>query len=154
MKDERTCPRRVFPFVPFWIAAVGDRGNAIFVQSRNGIRPAIVRFSATGFLQWSMPVKYRMIAACLAYLAGGGAFAQVTGMAPPTPTVGATSPLGSSTGSPLSPLGIGLGATELASPGVSPAPTVTGSIAAPSHRHRMLDPRSLAERNLRRDVDL
>jgi hypothetical protein len=77
-------------------------------------------------------VRYRLIAACLAFLAGGGALAQVTGMALPTPTVGTTSPLGSSTGAALSPLGIGLGATELPSSGISPAPMVTGSIAIPS----------------------
>lgn len=77
-------------------------------------------------------MRYCLVAACLAFFAGGGALAQVTGMAVPTPTVGATSPLASVTGSPLSPLGIGLGATELPSPGISPAPVGTGSIAAPS----------------------
>lgn len=77
-------------------------------------------------------MRYCLVAACLAFFAGGGALAQVTGMAVPTPTVGATSPLASGTESPLSPLGIGLGATELPSPGISPAPVVTGSIAAPS----------------------
>lgn len=77
-------------------------------------------------------MRYCFVAACLAFFAGGGALAQVTGMAVPTPTVGATSPLASGTESPLSPLGIGLGATELPSPGISPAPVLTGSIAAPS----------------------
>jgi hypothetical protein len=73
-----------------------------------------------------------LIAAGFALFTSGAAFAQVTGMAVPTPTVGATSPLGSTTGSPISPMGIGLGATELPSAGISPAPTVTGSIAVPA----------------------
>jgi hypothetical protein len=60
------------------------------------------------------------------------AFAQVGGMAPPTPAIGTTSPLGISTDSPVSPTGIPFGSTELASPGISPAPTLsTGSIAMP-----------------------
>src|SRR5439155_11168315 len=60
------------------------------------------------------------------------AMAQVTGMAAPTPTIGATSPLGIGTGSAVSQTGIPLGSTEIASPGVSPAPTgVTGTIAMP-----------------------
>ncbi|MET4482001.1 hypothetical protein ABIB66_006563 [Bradyrhizobium sp. F1.13.3] len=73
-----------------------------------------------------------LIAAGFALFASGAAFAQMTGMAAPTPTVGATSPLGSTTGSPISPIGIGLGATELPSAGLSPAPVVTGSIATPT----------------------
>ncbi len=77
-------------------------------------------------------MRYRFVAACVAFFAGGGALAQVTGMALPTPTMGVTSPLGSTAGAPISPVGIGLGATELASPGVSPAPVVTGSIATPT----------------------
>ena len=59
--------------------------------------------------------------------------AQVTGMAAPTPTIGATSPLGIGAGSAVSPTGIPLGSTEIASPGISPAPTgVTGTISMPS----------------------
>src|SRR6202158_5202717 len=56
-------------------------------------------------------------------------------MASPTPTMGATSPLGIGTGSAVSPTGIPLGSTELASPGISPAPTysTTGTIAMPSN---------------------
>jgi hypothetical protein len=61
------------------------------------------------------------------------AMAQVSGMASPTPTMGATSPLGMGTGSAVSPTGIPLGSTEIASPGVSPAPgDATGTIAMPS----------------------
>jgi hypothetical protein len=60
------------------------------------------------------------------------AVAQVGGIAAPTPMIGATSPLGLGTGSTVSPTGIPLGATELASPGLSPDPTgVTGTIAVP-----------------------
>jgi hypothetical protein len=61
------------------------------------------------------------------------AMAQISGMASPTPTIGATSPLGLGTGSTVSPTGIPLGSTEIASPGVSPAPgDATGTIAMPS----------------------
>lgn len=55
------------------------------------------------------------------------------GTATPTPMIGETSPLGIATGSANSPTGIPLGATELASPGVSPVPSgVTGTITIPS----------------------
>src|SRR5207302_10214326 len=58
------------------------------------------------------------------------AMAQMSGMASPTPTIGATSPLGIGTGSTA---GIPLGSTEIASPGVSPAPgDATGTISMPS----------------------
>src|SRR5438093_5059147 len=61
------------------------------------------------------------------------AMAQMSGMASPTPTIGATSPLGIGTGSTVSPTGIPLGSTEIASPGVSPAPAdATGTISMPS----------------------
>src|SRR3981081_3273351 len=61
------------------------------------------------------------------------ATAQVSGMASPMPTIGATSPLGMGTGSTVSQTGIPLGSTEIASPGVSPAPTgVTGTISMPT----------------------
>ena len=60
------------------------------------------------------------------------ALAQVTGMASPTPAIGATSPLGTTTGSSVSPTGIPFGATEIASPGVSPAPMVTGTTGMPT----------------------
>jgi hypothetical protein len=60
------------------------------------------------------------------------AMAQMSGMASPTPTIGATSPLGMGTGSAVTPTGIPLGSTEIASPGVSPAPgDATGTIAMP-----------------------
>lgn len=53
------------------------------------------------------------------------------GIPAPTPSLSPTSPLGLGTGSTVSPT-IPLGATELASPGISPAPTgVTGTIAMP-----------------------
>src|SRR5207248_11076364 len=58
--------------------------------------------------------------------------AQVSGMASPPLTIGATSPLGMGMGSSVSQTGIPLGSTEIASPGVSPAPPgATGSIAMP-----------------------
>ena len=57
--------------------------------------------------------------------------AQVTGMASPTPSIAATSPLGLGPGSGGSQTGIPLGATEIASPGVSPAPGATGAMSMP-----------------------
>jgi hypothetical protein len=48
------------------------------------------------------------------------AFSQVGGMADPTPGIAATSPLGVIPGASVPPTGIPLGATELASPGLSP----------------------------------
>src|ERR1700704_2168402 len=81
-----------------------------------------------------MPMRFSLIAAVLpALFVCNGAMAQVSGMAAPTPTMGAPSPLGLGTGSSVSPTGIPMGATEIASPGVSPMPTgVTGTIAMPS----------------------
>src|SRR5713226_877064 len=80
------------------------------------------------------PMRYSLIAAVLpALLVSNVAMAQVSGMASPTPTMGATSPLGIASGSAVSPTGIPMGATEIASPGVSPLPTAsTGTIAMPS----------------------
>src|SRR6202051_3247618 len=79
-------------------------------------------------------IRFALIAAVIPVLfAGNVAVAQVSGMATPTPTIGATSPLGIGTGSTVSPTGIPLGSTELASPGISPAPTFsTGTTAMPS----------------------
>src|SRR6266478_4478801 len=81
-----------------------------------------------------IPMRFSLIAAILpALVVCNTATAQVSGMAAPTPTMGATSPLGLGTGSSVSPTGIPMGATEIASPGVSPMPTgVTGTIAMPS----------------------
>src|ERR1700739_2461052 len=79
------------------------------------------------------PIRFSLVAAVIpALFVGNVAMAQVTGMASPTPTIGATSPLGIGTGSAVPPTGIPLGSTEIASPGVSPAPTgVTGTISMP-----------------------
>jgi hypothetical protein len=62
-------------------------------------------------------------AALLAVLCCHPVFAQMSGAGSPTPTIGATSPLGIPSGSPVPPTGIALGAMELTSPGVSPLPT-------------------------------
>src|SRR4030088_1803184 len=81
-----------------------------------------------------MPMRLSLIVVVLpALVVCNAATAQVSGMASPTPTMGATSPLGmSATGSSVSPTGIPLGSTEIASPGVSPAPgDATGTIAMP-----------------------
>src|SRR5216683_593613 len=77
------------------------------------------------------PMRYSLIAAVLpALFVCNVAMAQVSGMASPTPTMGATSPLGIATGSTVSPTGIPTGATEIASPGVSPMPTGSMSTTA------------------------
>jgi hypothetical protein len=65
-----------------------------------------------------------LTAAMLAALFGWNpVFAQVGGMSlsPEPSPLGMTSPLGIGPGSPVAPTGIPLGATELASPGLSPA---------------------------------
>jgi hypothetical protein len=67
-----------------------------------------------------------LIAAMQAMLLGcTPVFAQVGGMGSQTPSIGATSPLGMAPSSQVVPTGIPMGATELTSPGVSPAPTGT-----------------------------
>jgi hypothetical protein len=61
------------------------------------------------------------------------AMAQVDDSVMPTPTIGATSPLGMTIGSTSSPTGIPLGSTEISSAGVSPAPTgLAGTISIPA----------------------
>jgi hypothetical protein len=83
-----------------------------------------------------IPVNIPLIAALFpAVFAGNIAMAQVqvdeTVM--PTPMIGATSPLGITMGSASSPTGIPLGATEITSAGVSPAPTgLAGTITIPT----------------------
>ena len=80
-------------------------------------------------------MRFSAIAVALtALLMGNVALAQMNGMVVPTPTIGATSPLGSaSSGSSVSPTGIPLGSTEITSAGVSPVPSnPTGTIAMPS----------------------
>jgi hypothetical protein len=57
------------------------------------------------------------------------AFAQAGGMGSPMPGIGATSPLGMIPGASVPPTGIPLGATELASPGLSPVISGTAGMA-------------------------
>jgi hypothetical protein len=71
-----------------------------------------------------------VIAFALSIPGFGPAFAQI-GTLPATPSLGATSPLGIGVSTSISGAGIPLGATEIASPGVSPAPT-TGGITSSS----------------------
>ena len=69
-------------------------------------------------------MKRELIAAILTVLLGSTpVFAQVGGIGSPTPGMGLTSPLGMAPGLPVPPAGIPLGATELASPGISPVPS-------------------------------
>jgi len=83
-------------------------------------------------------VKVLFIAAILpALFVGNFAVAQVDGQfvgtVTPTPTVGATSPLGIAMGGAGSPTGLPLGSTEINSSGVSPLPTdATGTITIPT----------------------
>lgn len=69
-------------------------------------------------------MKASLITACIVFFASGAAVAQVTGMAAPTATIGMTSPLGMAPSTGIGGTGIPFGATEIASPGVSPLPTV------------------------------
>jgi hypothetical protein len=79
-------------------------------------------------------MKVTLIAAVIPALlvCNPAAMAQVSGMASPTPSIAATSPLGFGAGSGASQTGIPLGATEIASPGISPAPIVTGAASMQS----------------------
>jgi hypothetical protein len=81
--------------------------------------------------KWRAWVRAALIAALLPALAVCNAAKAQVGMVSPTPSIGATSPLGITTGSTVSPTGIPLGSTEIASPGVSPAPLVTGTVSMP-----------------------
>ena len=72
-------------------------------------------------------MRRELIAASLATLLGcNPVFAQVAGIGSPMPGMGVTSPfgMGSAAGS-VGPTGVPLGATELATPGLSPAPPST-----------------------------
>jgi len=72
-------------------------------------------------------MRRELIAASLATLLGcNPVFAQVAGIGSPMPGMGVTSPYGmSSAAGPVGPIGVPLGATELATPGLSPAPPST-----------------------------
>src|SRR5215468_2184139 len=61
-----------------------------------------------------------MLAMASALLGCGSASAQIGGLATSPSPLGMTSPLGIGPAAPVAPTGIPLGATELASPGVSP----------------------------------
>src|SRR5438445_4758391 len=78
-----------------------------------------------------MMTRCAMVTAAVVLLSCGSAFAQVGVMGSPTPSVGATSPLGMTPGSSVAPTGLPMGATQLASPGLSPLPcTTTGSASS------------------------
>ena len=69
-----------------------------------------------------MMTRLLMVAMTAALLGCGSASAQIGGLAttPGSSPLGMTSPLGIGPAAPVAPTGIPLGATELASPGVSP----------------------------------
>lgn len=72
-------------------------------------------------------MRRELIASILATLLGSNpVFAQVGGIGSPSPGMGLTSPFGmSSAAGPVGAAGLPLGATELATPGLSPAPPST-----------------------------
>ena len=73
-------------------------------------------------------MRRELIAASLAtLLACNPVFAQVAGIGSPMPGMGVTSPFGMSSGTAgsVGPSGVPFGATELATPGLSPAPPST-----------------------------
>src|ERR1700722_17623438 len=72
-------------------------------------------------------MRRELIVASLATLLGcNPVFAQVAGIGSPMPGMGVTSPFGmSSAAGSVGPAGVPLGATELATPGLSPAPPST-----------------------------
>src|SRR3984957_7509798 len=81
------------------------------------------------------PMRFCLVAAIFSALVvcNSAAMAQVEDSVTPTPTIGATSPLGMGIGSASFPTGIPLGSTEITSAGVSPAPTgLAGSISIPT----------------------
>src|SRR5580692_367891 len=81
------------------------------------------------------PMRFCLVAAIFSALVvcNSAAIAQVEDSVMPTPTIGATSPLGMGIGSTSSPTGIPLGSTEISSAGVSPAPTgLAGTISIPA----------------------
>jgi hypothetical protein len=76
-----------------------------------------------------MMARLAMVITAAVLLGCGSAYAQVGGISiSPGPALGITSPLGLGPGSPVGPSGIPMGATELASPGVSP--TISGTFPA------------------------
>src|SRR6266446_6418960 len=96
-----------------------------------------MRFSLIAAVGESSMRSLLIVATAWSLLCAGPAFAQVEDPTDPlaaVPSLGATSPLGIGTGS-VGGTGIPLGASEITSLGVSPAPTgsVTGTIAIPTN---------------------
>jgi hypothetical protein len=71
--------------------------------------------------RYVLPIALSVILSC------GSAMAQVAGQNDPglASPLGVTSPLGLGPGSPVSPTGLPMGATELATPGISPPPDMS-----------------------------
>ena len=71
--------------------------------------------------RYFLPIALSVILSC------GSAMAQVAGQNDPglASPLGLTSPLGLGPGSPVSPTGLPIGATELATPGISPPPDMS-----------------------------
>ena len=92
--------------------------------------------------------RFLMITAASALLCGH-AFAQQAAVMP-TPSLSATSPLGMVPSAPVGGTGIPFGATEIASPGVSPAPIPSTA----SRQHRVFDHRYGTVNDVRIGVQL
>src|SRR5689334_10888032 len=71
--------------------------------------------------------RYILPIALTVALSGASAMAQVAGQNDPglASPLGLTSPLGLGPGSPVAPTGLPMGATELATPGISPPPDMS-----------------------------
>ena len=112
------------------------RGNALLERSASpSFSPIAAVLPPSSGKAFIRPLLLVATAWCL--LCAGPAFAQVEDPLDPltaVPSLGATSPLGMGTSGSVGTTGIPMGATEINSAGVSPAPTgsVTGTIAIPT----------------------
>src|ERR1700739_4225900 len=133
MSDSRARARLVAKPIVTGAATSQHAGHLIDIakfrcESWTGFRfaDAAVRRRTTMRLSL-IAVVFSALAVCNA------AMAQVVAPVAPTPTISPTSPLGIGIGSASSPTGIPLGSTEVASSGVSPAPTgLAGTISIPT----------------------
>jgi hypothetical protein len=105
------------------LVAACDNGNGGQGVARTGKHFSFSSFNSAVQCNRVEPMMTRFAVATTAVvlLGCGSAYAQIGGMnISPGAPLGITSPLGLGPGSPVAPSGIPMGATELASPGVSP----------------------------------
>src|SRR5450631_4046478 len=110
-----------------------DAGHLVDIAKSRLESSRVSRIGGTRLTSRTM-ARLSLIAAVFpALMVCHAAMAQVNDSVMPTPTIGATSPLGMTIGSTSSPTGIPLGSTEISSAGVSPAPTgLAGTISIPA----------------------